>query len=292
MGTPSLGDDTVAMRILCGLDSSSPALNAARFASSLAERAGGEVTFVHAVESPWASRHDSFERTADRRHAAARCFEQLVDELAGAGGVTPTLRIVVGDPARRLRELARQEDVDVIVIGATRHGRWSRSLCGSVQVQLTTDVDRPLLVVPAGRALRSGEDVLLARDVGSRSTSAAGMAGRLAAALGGSVRIVYGGTGDAAVTGWAAYDVLRCAATAVSETGDDVAVSVQRGGRSLLRALAEETARSRTGLVMVEPPHGNRWFGQSARTSEAALERLGCPWMVAPGRLDRVRLAA
>lgn len=66
--------------------------------------------------------------------------------LGPRGGMRPCwLEVVAGDPANALREVAEQEDVDVLVVG--HHGR-SRpaALLGSVAGSLARDCPRPVLV--------------------------------------------------------------------------------------------------------------------------------------------------
>jgi nucleotide-binding universal stress UspA family protein len=53
----------------------------------------------------------------------------------------------VGDPVDVIRQNAEAEDVDLIVVGASDKGWWSRLVDGSVSDQLVRHGERPVLVV-------------------------------------------------------------------------------------------------------------------------------------------------
>src|SRR3712207_798662 len=106
----------------------SSAAGAASAARALAATADADVTFVHAV-APHAERH------------------WAEPPVLGAGGA---VRIVTGEPAPALSEVAREEDAALIVVGARRRGRFSRSLFGSVSGSVATAAPAPVMVVPLG----------------------------------------------------------------------------------------------------------------------------------------------
>jgi len=57
------------------------------------------------------------------------------------------LRLVHGDVATALLDIARAEDAEVVVVGSHGHGVIG-SLLGSVATRVVRDADRPVLVVP------------------------------------------------------------------------------------------------------------------------------------------------
>jgi nucleotide-binding universal stress UspA family protein len=265
------------MRIVCGLNTSATALNAARFAADLADEQGGDVLFVHVIKPPWLAPHSARarRRDAEARQEIAACFDGLVEELQ-LTSVKPRLRLVVGDPAEALREMADAAGADLLVIGASRRGRRNRAIIGSVQDQLTRGSDRAVAVVPAGHVPTIGGRVVLAHDVMSTSMAGAEVAGRLAAAIDGSVKVIYDPhAGDAAGTGWSAYDTLRRATETIGHAaGDPVEIVTHRAAGEMLTVLGDEASMSTTGFVVVDDALGDRW-----------PERLrGRPWVVAPRR--------
>ena len=56
--------------------------------------------------------------------------------------------VVEGSPAAALIELARKEDVDLVVAGRRGRGGFAELLLGSTTHHLSHHLDRPLVIVP------------------------------------------------------------------------------------------------------------------------------------------------
>jgi nucleotide-binding universal stress UspA family protein len=54
--------------------------------------------------------------------------------------------LLEGDPATRILELARERDVDLIVVGSRGLGTIASTLLGSVSSRVVHRADRPVLV--------------------------------------------------------------------------------------------------------------------------------------------------
>jgi nucleotide-binding universal stress UspA family protein len=90
-------------RILVGTDRSETATRAVRWAADMAERYDAELIVTQSVR-------DGMDRAATERELAAYAAE-----------LAPSARTLVrsgDDPARQMAELAREEEVDVIVVGS------------------------------------------------------------------------------------------------------------------------------------------------------------------------------
>jgi nucleotide-binding universal stress UspA family protein len=140
-------DDSPSRRVLAGVDRSLSARVALEHAARRAGRSGYViVTHVMTPLSDAVSRAVS--ELDDERHAAGR---QLVERLAADAGVDTETRVVDGAPAERLAELARETDVEEIVVGSRGMGRFTAAL-GSVSHALLGHADRPVVVVPQAAA--------------------------------------------------------------------------------------------------------------------------------------------
>ncbi len=71
-------------------------------------------------------------------------------------GIEVTGELRLGIPARDLKILAEQHEVDAIVIGSRGHGLW-RSLLGSVSFKLLQIADRPVFLAPV-KVVGEGEN--------------------------------------------------------------------------------------------------------------------------------------
>jgi enolase len=78
--------------------------------------------------------------------------DRLRDAL-DATGLDWSFRVLAGDPARALGQLAEETEASMIVVGTRERGlgaRMEELLVGSVAVHLTHRQHRPVLVVPLG----------------------------------------------------------------------------------------------------------------------------------------------
>ena len=96
---------------------------------------GGTVADPGVVEVEW---------EAGRTHADDG-VRRTVELLGSRAGVES--RIEAGDPATAICEVAREEEVDVVVVGSRGHGFFRRALLGSVSSHVLHHAPCPVLVV-------------------------------------------------------------------------------------------------------------------------------------------------
>jgi nucleotide-binding universal stress UspA family protein len=140
--------------LICGVDDSAGAREAARVADVLAARLAARLVLVHAARVPvvpGASRvPDAHQELLDCTHADAR--RVLARVATDAGCLDAERRVEVGDPVERLVGVAQETDALMLVIGSSARGRISAFLHGDVERPLCRRARRPVLVVPAGGA--------------------------------------------------------------------------------------------------------------------------------------------
>ena len=84
------------------------------------------------------------EHTDEDVEAAEERGEQVVAE----SGIHPDEAVVdFGDPVEVIRSTAGERDADLVVVGTSSKGWWSRLLEGSVSERLLRDAECPVLVV-------------------------------------------------------------------------------------------------------------------------------------------------
>ena len=133
-------------KIIVGVDESHGSSDAIALASSLARITGSTLMLVNVFPSPPPCR-------AVERCAATALLERLRSSL---GDETVEVRAIArASPARGLRELARDEDAGLIVVGSTHVGRAGRVLPGSTAERLLHGSPCPVAVAPKGYAQRS-----------------------------------------------------------------------------------------------------------------------------------------
>lgn len=139
--------------LVCGVDDSSAARQAARVARRLADGLDVEVVLVHAV--PTITPPDvsgvprgpaelaEFEHRAGEEFLASLAFEE-------GFGTSAERRVVFGSQAEAIGDVADEVNAAIVVVGTRRRGALRAALAGSVSLDLKGDSSRPVLLVPTG----------------------------------------------------------------------------------------------------------------------------------------------
>ena len=210
------------MRIMVGVDGSTVAREALRWAVGLGETFGAEIVAVHAV--------GLLEDVHDPEAAAGSWRAGLRDlvERSWCAGLTQSgcaHRVVVrdGPPVDVLLAAAHDEHADLLIVGSRGVGATNPALAlGSTSLRVLQSARLPVLVVPEprpGAPSAAGLDlrrVLVGVDRSEPSLAALGLAADLAGATGGSLSVVE-------VFGYVPPFPLG-PATAVSQRGEEQAL--------------------------------------------------------------------
>jgi nucleotide-binding universal stress UspA family protein len=156
---PATGDRTWpgdrAPRLLVTLDGSDFARQALPAAQALAQLTGAEVVLLRVVEPPDSSPftpavEEQLLGAAPEVTAAEAYLEEVAAGLRAGGGEVTTCA-VAGPAAPTIAAVARDRDVDLIVMATHGRGGLARAVLGSVASGTLHRTDRPLLLVrPAG----------------------------------------------------------------------------------------------------------------------------------------------
>jgi nucleotide-binding universal stress UspA family protein len=158
--TEAEAEEAAALRhILVPLDGSPLAAAALDEAAAIAAIEGARVTLVHVISPlyaagpPYAATVASYDAEAYRleRERAERYLHRVAAELAGRVGTVRSLLITHPHPATAIREIAHDEDVDLIVIASHGRGGVARWALGSVADKLIRSGAVPVLVVRPGQ---------------------------------------------------------------------------------------------------------------------------------------------
>jgi nucleotide-binding universal stress UspA family protein len=150
----------VAGTIMCGVDGSSRAREAARVARDLSAQLKLRVVVVHVADGFTSDVKDESLTTKQARVGGERLVEQIVAEHGLDGAET---RVEVGDPAERLAQVAADERASLILVGARAKRRWRPLLRSDLAGELAGATHCPVLVVPPqGVGKRRAEPLRLA----------------------------------------------------------------------------------------------------------------------------------
>lgn len=138
-------------KILVGLDSSPRASHVLEAAVSLAQRFGAKLVLVNSIGIP-------FDFPADALGLSPTALPGIMEEAARrdmearARALPPDLAhkvdVQIGTPWQVVCNLAKEEDVDLIVIGSHGYSGLDRVI-GTTAGRIVNHADRPVLVVRA-----------------------------------------------------------------------------------------------------------------------------------------------
>jgi nucleotide-binding universal stress UspA family protein len=177
--------------ILVGFDSRPEAADAFALGRRLAEQTGA--TLLVAAVLPYgpspALGRETFESWLSED--TAQLFDPIMPQLEGVDFSLQALG--GGSPARKLGELAEDEQVDLIVVGSTHRGALGRVLPGSVGERLLHGATCPVAVAPRGLAgadWRLEHRLGIAYDGSAEARAALDQAAELAQATGVPLRVI------------------------------------------------------------------------------------------------------
>lgn len=137
-------------RILLATDGSSNADEAAKFLAHLPHEGKWELVVVTVLDDPsiatnYAMANVIKERIEEERQAAVDAFRRVGDLFSGANVQLKSI-VQVGHRGETICELAKQEDVDLILVGARGHTALARLMLGSTSDYVATHAHCGVLV--------------------------------------------------------------------------------------------------------------------------------------------------
>jgi nucleotide-binding universal stress UspA family protein len=136
-------------RILIATDYSSCADRALAWGLLVGRAFGARVAVLHVAEAHLHFSTFGYSEGPDETKLAAERtrLERHVAALAG-GGFAGTVFLEVGNPPLKIREVARREAIDLIVMGTHGTSHLERLVFGSVAKRVVQHSGCPVLVVP------------------------------------------------------------------------------------------------------------------------------------------------
>lgn len=138
------------MKILFATDGSTNAQQAAKFLSKIDFSTRYELIVATVSHDPTLSTNDYFAWAEEWREQDAKRVEGVQDEVVELiRGTSESVKRVhrIGSPQREILKIAKEEEADLIVIGAVGHSALRRLVLGSVSDHVATHADCSVLVV-------------------------------------------------------------------------------------------------------------------------------------------------
>ena len=149
--------------IVCGVTEAPEGRAAAALAQALGTRLDLRLVLVHVIDGVASGAHESL--SARQRQAGA---EQLLNATAREIGNGSEKRVVLGDRAEALAQVAAEEGADLIVLGSRSAGLGSRKLRCTLARELEATTLVPVVVAPPATRTRSDRRLTLAPGASAR----------------------------------------------------------------------------------------------------------------------------
>ena len=149
--------------IVCGVTESPDGRSAGELARALGLRLGLRLVLVYVVDGVPKGTHESL--TARQRQSGA---ERTLNEIAREIGDGTEKRVVLGDRAEALAQVAADEGADLIVLGSRSTGLGSRKLRCTLARELEATTPVPVLVAPPSTRKRSDHRLSVAARAAAR----------------------------------------------------------------------------------------------------------------------------
>ena len=147
----------IGSSLICGVDGSEEAGNAAAAAAAVAERGNLELVLVHVTAPPVspaalpapgvAAPVDHHAHLIARQRESAARLVGVARRAVAHRAVDVVERVELGDPAIGLERLAVEEDAALICVGTHGRGRVRTVLLGSTSATLGAVASRPVMIV-------------------------------------------------------------------------------------------------------------------------------------------------
>jgi nucleotide-binding universal stress UspA family protein len=136
--------------IVCGVTPSPEGRAAAEVAAAVGARLGLRLVLVHVLPAMPRDTHESM-TARQGRAGGERLLSSLAAELEGE----VETRLLAGERAEGLAQVAAEEGADLVVVGARRAGLGGRRLASSLARDLESATPVPVLVAPPSTRRRS-----------------------------------------------------------------------------------------------------------------------------------------
>jgi nucleotide-binding universal stress UspA family protein len=143
--------------IVCGVTGAPDGRSAAELARALGTRLGLRLVLVHVLDGVPPGTHESV--TARQQQAGA---DRILDEIAQDIGDGTETRVMLGDRADALAQVAAEEGADLIVIGSRPAGLASRKLRCTLARELEAVTSVPVVLAPPMTRKRSDHRLAVA----------------------------------------------------------------------------------------------------------------------------------
>lgn len=135
------------MNVLLPTDFSENAEMACTYAFDIAKRTGGKVRILNAYDLPYSDRSLTTTLLEVMKENAEKNMNRFKNALADQGVPFDT-EVRMGNPIRLIKDLAKADDIDLVVMGTKGASGLEEVLIGSNAASVIQNTDKPVLTIP------------------------------------------------------------------------------------------------------------------------------------------------
>jgi nucleotide-binding universal stress UspA family protein len=280
--------------VLVGVDGSEPAAVAYERALALAVDHGAVLHVLYVADTNRDSVTTISGQVVDALESEGEAVLEEFEDRAAETSVQQETAVMQGDPAETVDEYARQEDVDLIVLGKSGKRSVERVLLGSVTERVVRSTPVPTLTVQGDddQGRYPFEVVLAATDGSDAADAAVEHAARLAVAHGAALHVLavaepsgldVGGTDVSDDVRAECESIVADGAAVASEAGVETTVEAVESGTP--HRVVREYADEHDADVVAIGAHGRRGFEDRllGGTTEKVLRTVSLPVLTTRG---------
>ena len=275
--------------ILCAVDFSERSALALQFAVAVARRGNASLTTLHVADPLLTAAAAAALHDRDAVHRSERDLRLLVDAYVFKEGGTVALtraeRVVIGEPADEILNVAAGIHADLLVVGTAGLTGAERLIMGSTTRRILERSPIPVLAVPRLEEGTPpppsgwpGKLVVLAVTLDTQTEQEIRAAAEIAAWFESSLLIVH-------VVEAADADAEHRLETLARSAGAEVTAHAMVVTGEVGRTVSEVAASQRAGLVITVLREREGWFGpQRGSMSYQVVTESAVPVLALPGR--------
>jgi len=146
-------------RILVATDGSESSQLALSNAIGIAKMSGAEIILLHVTFTPQAYWGNNLAYgvtiSADELEQLGNEIIQQTKKEMNGQDIHITSEIISGSPAQKIVQMAKEKNIDLIIMGSHGHGPFSGAFLGSVSQRVLAKANCPVMVVKGAHDLES-----------------------------------------------------------------------------------------------------------------------------------------
>lgn len=162
-------------KILCPVDFSDLSTHAAHYVAELAQAAGAELIFMHALHVPIPDANTPVDLSAEimneQKEALDKRMTEFCDVITDKFYVKISHRIEYGLAATMISRVAKEEDVDLVAMGTKGANNLLDKLFGSITSEVINKAPCAVIAIPEGAVFRKFKKIMYATDLNNDDSS-------------------------------------------------------------------------------------------------------------------------